>query len=184
MTGIELLDVVGKYAGVGVTTLVASGVGAYFGAYLKKKAENFATHEDIDKLRQQMAAVTTTTKRIEAAISNEMWRRERKAEFQLKAIESVSSLTTAFLQRSIADPRYRPDVEWFSSFSVADAAIKALFDEGAYKSFKALEVLIGPELGAESQSGVVAAGRFAERRDAALKVLYGRVFDGITSQSA
>jgi hypothetical protein len=183
VTGIELLDVVGKYAGVGVTTLVASGVGAYFGAYLKRKAENLATHEDIDKLRQQVAAVTTVTKQIEATISNEMWRRERRAEFQLKAIESVSALTTDFLQRSIADPKYRPDVGWFSSFGVADAAIKALFDEAAYKSFKELEVLIGPELGPESQSGIVAAWKFAETRDAALKMLYGRVFDGITSQS-
>jgi len=179
MTGLELLDVIGKYAGVGVTTLVASGVGAYLGSYLKKKGENLATHEDIDKLTEQVSAVTATAKQIEATISNEMWRRERKAEFQLKAIDSVITLTTDFLQRSIADPNYRPNVEWFSAFGVADAAIKALFDEEGYRSFKALEVLIGPELGSEPQAaGVIAAWKFVETRDAALKLLYSRVFDG------
>jgi hypothetical protein len=84
VTGLEVLDIIGRYAGIGVTTFVASWVGAFFGSYLKKKGENLATHEDIDKLKDQVAAVTTTTKQIEAAISNEMWRRERKAEAQLK----------------------------------------------------------------------------------------------------
>lgn len=177
MTGGELLDVIGKYAGIGVTTLVTSGLGVYLGSYLKKKGENLATHEDIHRLTEQVSAVTTTTKQIEAVISNEMWRRERKAEFQLKAIEAVNTLATNFLQRSISDPKYRPDVEWFSTFGVADAAIKALFDEEAYKSFKALEVLIGPELGSQSQGTAIAAWKFAETRDAVLKLLYSRVFD-------
>jgi hypothetical protein len=82
-------------------------------------------------------------------------------------------LTTDFLQRAIADRHYRPDVEWFSAFGVADAAVKALFDEEAYKAFKALEVQIGePGLGE-----VMGAWRFVETRNTALKVLYSQVFD-------
>jgi hypothetical protein len=50
MTAIELLDLVGKYAGMFVTTALGAGAGAYLGSYLKKKGENLATHEDIDKL--------------------------------------------------------------------------------------------------------------------------------------
>jgi hypothetical protein len=160
-----------------VGVAVVSGVGAYVGAYLKKKGENLATHEDIDKLQQQVAAVTTTTKQIEATISGEVWRRERKAERQLKAIDAVTDLTTQFLQRSIADPKYEPDLEWYSAFGAADAVINVLFDEEAYKEFKKLEVLIAPKLGAEEVGPMFAAWKFVETRNAALKTLYSRVFD-------
>lgn len=104
----DLLDLIGKFAGVFVTTALGSGVGAYLGSYLKKKGENLATHEDIDKLIDQVAAVTTTTKKIEANISTEMWQRERKSDLQLKAIDSVNGLTSHFLQHSIHDPKYVP----------------------------------------------------------------------------
>jgi type IV secretory pathway VirB4 component len=76
MTGAALLDLIGKYAGLFVTTALASGSGAFLGSYLKKKGENLATHEDIDKLVAQISAVTTTAKQIEATISNEMWQRQ------------------------------------------------------------------------------------------------------------
>jgi len=62
MTDVELL-------GVFVTTAVGSGVGAYLSSYLKKKGENLATHEDIDKLVKQVSAVTAATKQIEARIA-------------------------------------------------------------------------------------------------------------------
>ena len=108
-----------------------------------------------------------------------MWRREQRAEVQLNAIEAVNTLTTEFLQRSIADAQYQPTLEWLSAFGVADAAVKAVFDEEAYKSFKALEVLIGPEVRSEVGTGAIfAAWKFAETRDTALKALYNRVFDG------
>jgi len=57
--------------GIAVTTLISAGIGAYLGAYLKKKGENLATHEDIGKLLDQVRAVTTITKEIEAKISDE-----------------------------------------------------------------------------------------------------------------
>jgi hypothetical protein len=76
MTGAELLDLIGRYAGIFVTTALASGGGAYLGSYLKKKGENLASHEDIAKLVDQVSAVTTTTKQIEATISSEMWQRQ------------------------------------------------------------------------------------------------------------
>jgi hypothetical protein len=53
-----------------VIPFLCAGVGAYFGGYLKKKGVNLATHEDIDKVLDQVRAVTTTTKEIEAKISN------------------------------------------------------------------------------------------------------------------
>jgi hypothetical protein len=75
MTGAELLELTGKYAGF-VTVALAVGIGAYLRSYLRKKGENLATHEDINKLVDQVSAVTTVAKQIEAKISNEMWQRQ------------------------------------------------------------------------------------------------------------
>jgi hypothetical protein len=57
---------------------MAAGAGAYLGAYLRKKGENLTTHEDIEKLNDQVRVVTTTTKKIEAKISGELWNREKR----------------------------------------------------------------------------------------------------------
>lgn len=160
----------------GLTTLVTAFVGSFLAGYLKRKGENLATHEDIDKLVDQVAAVTTTAKEIEARISNEAWRRERRSDLQLKAIENFSALTSDFIQRSIADNKYVPNVDWFSTFCAADAAVRALFDDEVYKTFKAVEVLVGPGLGYGS-GAVMAVNEFIERRDAAVKLMYGRVLN-------
>jgi hypothetical protein len=63
-----------------ILSFIGAGGGAYFGSYLKKKGENVATHEDLDKLVIQMAAVTQTTKQIEAKISNDVWDRQKRWE--------------------------------------------------------------------------------------------------------
>lgn len=51
---------------------VGSFGGSYLGAYFKKKGENYATKEDLGDLVQQVRAVTTVTKEIEAKISDEV----------------------------------------------------------------------------------------------------------------
>jgi hypothetical protein len=68
---------------------IASGFGGYFGSYLKKKGENLATHEDLDKLVKQVEATTEATKRIEATISNEVWDRQRQWEMKRDAVVGV-----------------------------------------------------------------------------------------------
>ena len=52
----------------------------------RKKGETFATHEDIDKLVDQVRAVTTTTKQIEAKISNEVWDRQKQWELKREVL--------------------------------------------------------------------------------------------------
>jgi hypothetical protein len=74
------------YMGVAITTLVSSGAGSFLGAYLKKKGENLATHEDIDDLVDQVRAVTTTTKEIEAKISNDVWDRQKRWELKREVL--------------------------------------------------------------------------------------------------
>jgi hypothetical protein len=72
-----------------VTTAVIAGGGAYLGAYLKRKGEDWATHEDIDKLVKQVAAVTTVTKKIEGQISDEYWQEQRRWEIKRDTIFDV-----------------------------------------------------------------------------------------------
>jgi hypothetical protein len=61
---------------------VTAAGGAYLGSYFKKKGENLATHEDINKLVDQVRAVTTTTKEIEAKISGDLWDRQKQWELK------------------------------------------------------------------------------------------------------
>jgi hypothetical protein len=85
-----------------VLAAIASGFGGYFGAYLKKKGENLATHEDLDKLVQQMTATTEATKAIEARISDQIWNRQRQWEFKrellTQLIRSMSNVDNSLLE--------------------------------------------------------------------------------------
>ena len=75
-------------------TILCAGAAAYFGAYLKKKGENLATHEDIGKLVDQMKNVTQATKEIEGKITDDFWGKQRRWELHrdilLAAIDSVA----------------------------------------------------------------------------------------------
>jgi len=79
------MDVVLHYVMLGLTTLGGAFVGSYLGSYLKKKGENLAKKEDIDDLIAEVHAVTTTTKQIEAKISNEVWDRQKQWELRRDA---------------------------------------------------------------------------------------------------
>lgn len=85
-----------------VFVVLCAGVGAYLGSYLKRKGENLATHEDINALVEQVSAVTTATKEIEAKISSEVWDKQRHWELKrevlfetLKGIAMVKERLTA-----------------------------------------------------------------------------------------
>jgi hypothetical protein len=69
---------------------LSAGAGAYLGGYLKKKGENLATHEDIDKLNAQVRAVTMTTEDIKAKISNEVWDRQKRWEMKREVLFEAS----------------------------------------------------------------------------------------------
>jgi hypothetical protein len=74
------------YAGISLVSLLSAGIGAYIGAYLKKKGENLATHEDFEKLLTEQKATTEATKLIEARISKEVWDRQREWEFKREVL--------------------------------------------------------------------------------------------------
>jgi hypothetical protein len=85
----------------GAVVIVGSGIGAFIGAYLKKKGENYATKEDITILVEQVAAVTTATKKIESSITHEYHRWEIKKEVLFELLEKYGLLDDA-LNRLIA----------------------------------------------------------------------------------
>ena len=90
-----------SYAGISVVTVLSAGIGAYIGAYLKKKGENLATHEDLGKLVKEMEATTNATKRIEAQISNEVWDRQRQWELKrdtvVSAVQAMDAVKDALM---------------------------------------------------------------------------------------
>lgn len=78
-------------------TTIGAWFAAYYGAYFRKKGENLATHEDIDKLVDQVRAVTTTTKEIESQISGELWDRQKRWELKRDILfELVRTIPSAF----------------------------------------------------------------------------------------
>jgi hypothetical protein len=83
-----------------LATIVGVLVG-YLAGYSKRKGENLAMHEDIDKLVDQVAAVTTTTKEIEAKITSDMWDRQKRWELRrevlFEATRRVAELDDALL---------------------------------------------------------------------------------------
>lgn len=79
-----------------VSVISAAFVGSYLPAYMKKKAENLATHEDIEKLVDQVRATTEATKAIEDRISAETWDRQRQWEMKRDVVfNAVKAITAA-----------------------------------------------------------------------------------------
>lgn len=72
-----------------LTLLVGVLVG-YLTGYAKKKGENLATHEDIGKLTDEVAAVTKTAKEIEAKISSDVWDRQKRWELKREVLSEAT----------------------------------------------------------------------------------------------
>ena len=72
------LTTVANLATGGALFLIGLLIGSFVRPYLAKKGENLATLEDIQGLVDQVAAVTTTTKKIEAEISTGVWDKQKR----------------------------------------------------------------------------------------------------------
>lgn len=124
-----------------LSILLSLFIGGFLKSYLGKKGENLATHEDIDKLLDQVKAVTKATKDIEAKISNEVWDRQKrwelKREVLFDATKRVSDLRAKLddlkhTARLIAeDPSEDKAAQLKRSINAMDAFLDALahFDE-------------------------------------------------------
>jgi hypothetical protein len=68
---------------------------AFFKGYGAKKGENLATHEDIQKLVDQVRAVTAATEEIKAQVSSEQREWELKKEVLFEAVRDMATLQHA-----------------------------------------------------------------------------------------
>jgi uncharacterized protein YoxC len=107
---------------------VVAGWAIYYGAYLKKKGENLATHEDIAKLKEQVQVITTTTKEIETKISDEAWNRQKrwelKREVLFDTVKSLADLWDALiaLNASVQGGQQQDSPGWRQSFADRQAS--------------------------------------------------------------
>jgi hypothetical protein len=77
----------------------------YLRAYAAKRGENLATHDDMDKLERQVAAITRITEEIKTEISTGLWDRQRrwymKREVIFQAAKRLSEVDDALLASSV-----------------------------------------------------------------------------------
>jgi len=82
----------------GVSTVIGILIG-YLAGYAKKKAENKAMHEDIEKVVEQMSAVTQATKAIEARISSDVWDRQKRWELKREVLFETTKRVAIIFDR-------------------------------------------------------------------------------------
>jgi hypothetical protein len=87
----------GDIASWAAAAIAGSLLTNYLGAgYLKKKGENLATKEDIQDLVAQVSAVTKATKEIEAAVSGDLWDRQKRWELKRDLMLEVATRVSDF----------------------------------------------------------------------------------------
>jgi hypothetical protein len=156
---------------------LSAGAGAYFGGYFKTKGENFATHEDIDKLVDQVRAVTTTTKEIEAKISNEVWDRQKQWELKRDSLFEVGKSMTAMIDAltelySFYDTENKRGGDIPATRKEKQLALVAAYNNTA-SEFDNAALLAGIVCGKELQTTTLSLGRFV--RDTGMEAPRGTI---------
>jgi hypothetical protein len=179
---------------VSLNTLALVGLGVayglfvkkYAGAYMQKKAENLATHEDIEKLVDQVKAVTETTKKIEAEISESVWNRQKrwqmKREVMFEAVKRVSELDEALLSLSIVMREDQKNTEEWKTNAPSDEEKLAWFQtrsEGVMRWSKASR-----EFDESNLFVTVVCGRDSIKAFLELGVFVSRLASNITKDAA
>lgn len=79
----------------------ASLVGAFLGAYFKRRAEDIATNANFQNVLEQLKRQTAETESIKAAISDEVWDRQKQWEMRRDAVydawRALRELETALI---------------------------------------------------------------------------------------
>lgn len=109
-------------------------------------------------------------------LQRHFWRKQRRDELRLAAINEFKRLTSEFLFEHVAAPTtYLPSPDWHKAFYSLHADIKPLFSAKAFDAFKAADVLIGPGRPGLGPFGNKTVDDFVQARDAALRALYAEV---------
>jgi hypothetical protein len=154
---------------------VASLIGGAFGAYLKRRGENLATHADLDKLIEQMSAVTETTENIKAAISDDVWDRQKQWEMRrdavFEAVSTLGELANALYGLHSVHSCPMPEREDLKAYMSSERRDKAMsFDTCNARIYRAMfltRLVVGEQLGMALVECV------NEMRSITLKILSG-----------
>jgi hypothetical protein len=138
----------------GLTTLAGAFAGSYLAGYSSKKGENLATHEDINKLVDQVRAVTTATKEIEAKISNEVWDRQKRWELKRDVLFEIIKRTGKVSDTLTRIEAIYQTQGWPSSGAVKPEAKEDLVEaitafSGSANEFETAGLLVGLVCGNE-----------------------------------
>jgi len=176
-----------EYTVLGLSVLASAFLG-FLAGYMKKKGENFATHEDIGKLVDQVSAVTKATKDIEAKITSDMWGRQKRWELKrevlfeatkkladieegLLAIDSVLQVERkggVVNSSDWAETKFKETKKWGDASSAFDESrqlVAMVCDKETAKAFDSFGMLvnqIAPRISAESD-GEIYRKSFQER---------------------
>ena len=66
------------YALFGLLSLLASGLGAWGGAYLSEKDKRYATKEDFDNILQELRRTTHASEEVKAQIAGGLWLEQKR----------------------------------------------------------------------------------------------------------
>lgn len=106
----ELADLISREIGVAswawiVILLIGSIFGAYFGSYLRKRAENLAMRDDVETILLQLRKTTEATEEIKQQISGDAWVVQRHWSSKEKyLIDLLSALSTIeFLMKHVVE---------------------------------------------------------------------------------
>lgn len=91
-----------SYPGIAFASLIGTIIGAFATGYFKTFGKNLATHQDMENMLEQVSATTERTKSIEAAISDDVWDRQRQWEMKrdalFEAVRTLGKLDDALLE--------------------------------------------------------------------------------------
>lgn len=123
---------------------IITAVSAFLGAYLKVKAENFATREDFEKIIEQLKIQVAATEQIRSDVSFNNWKNQEKNSILRKKLEELVGY--AFELRKIA----RDDIEKLGRDLHTSASTSFDSESEAILKMEMLSLLYFPELKIEA----------------------------------
>jgi hypothetical protein len=123
---------------------VLSMLGAWLGAYIKRKAEDRATQENFKTLREQLRKTTQDTEEIKTSLSSKNWLTQQQWAIREKHyMDLLASLTK--LKLSLEDrASYFVEPGSEHNNSVSDGEHFKTLERVGHESYQAIRELIGP----------------------------------------
>jgi hypothetical protein len=127
-----------------ILAIAVSAVGAYVGAYFKRKAEDRASQENFDNLREQLRKTTQDTEAIKTTLSGKSWLMQQQWSIREKHyMDLLLNLTRLKLSLQDRDDCYMEPGSEHDDSQAESERFKELSRVG-YESFRCIRELIGP----------------------------------------